>query len=202
MEKEVSFSTALPVRGDRLSNWSLVAVEEGNVGLFEGRQFQYFWRQQTMSSNQVVWLRFKPDTDIHVINQSLEVTEGRVLLEFIANMTAGGTWTPVLVTGLNTSNRLRRQPYYVSGTQVSTGGTPTGTPLVVNAMIISAATGNSAMTNPATFADKTIVGPGDYFVRATALLNSTSFIYRSIWEEIPRADRLGVRPGLTISLAP
>lgn len=122
MDKEISFSTALPVRGDRLSNWSRVAVEEGNVGLFEGRQFQYFFRQQDMANNAVVWLRFRPDTDIHVINQSLEASSGRILLEFIAGMTAGGTWNPVLVTSLNTSNRLRRQPYYTTATTVQSGG--------------------------------------------------------------------------------
>ncbi len=175
----------MPVRGDRFSDWGRVAVEEGNVGLWEGRQFQYFWRKIDLAANAVTWIKFQTDVDLQVINQSLEVSTGRVLLEFMAGVTDAGTWTPVLRTALNTSDRLRRQPVYHSGVNVFEGGAPTGTGIVANAMVISAATGNTAMTNSATFAEKTVLGPGTYFLEATALLANSSFIYRSIWEEVP-----------------
>lgn len=163
----------------RLSE-SRVAVDVGQTGFFEGREFRMF-RELTDNTSFVI----EAVLPINVIltSLSIELVEGECRLDTVVGGTPSGTFgTPVPTFN---RNNMTEAPSYTGQVTLNEGGTHTGGTLLDLVLARAADNSNFASNVSNSSNDSRGIAPDTYYFRVSSIGETLRGTIHATWEERP-----------------
>lgn len=166
---------------DSNGDYARLRVDVGQTGFFAGREFMAF-HEYSIPSGHSIAIRAITAVDVYLQKFGIENWTGDTRLELVA----GGTVTSPFINDIpvRRTNQTTGPDYsYTTQVDMDNGGVVTGGTLLDVTQVNS---GNKSASVGSSSEDPVGMPPGTYYMRLTAIGNSTSTgVFKARWEERP-----------------
>lgn len=164
-----------------------LAVDVGQTGFFEGREFRTFYEIDFVASQKMI---VKAECPVDFILQQLELTldQGSVRMRTIVGASFTGEYNKTLpIIGKN-SMTDRAKPYYVNQMTLQAdeadGSLSGGTVIDIVRIVAANATAQQQSVGSVRL-DERGIASGIYFIELEAIAGTPKGVFRGFWEERP-----------------